>query len=194
MSVPSNLHFTSAATISLLGATLASSAIAYLVLAIWRVFRFREGRRPNAAFRPAVTIMAPVHGAPPGLYDCLRSLCLLRWMRSTRACRPLDHALSVVMHALALVSVSVGLHSSMLGLALLSSMLALRVSLHYLLRARSPIPAPPAPWLLPARECLNFALWAASFASRRMSWGCWGTDTLQAAGGRCMTMQKGGTH
>ena len=390
MPVLSNLHLTFADPFSLLGSALALGAIAYLLLAIRQVWRFREHRRPGSAFRPPVTVMAPVYGAPPGLYDCLRSLflqdypvfqlvfglhsaddpgaaviarlraefpdvdttvvidstrigsnpkvcnlanmyrgvkhnviavvdsdvkvdnrfvdvvvepfqdprvggvtCLykaeavggpasqlgalyindwflpsalvdvslremdfvygaatvvtreslaatggfearayavaeddvlgellsragyeirlapyvvttmvteatirtlthheLRWMRSLRACRPIEHALSVVMHAFAPVVILLLLRPSTFGFTLLGAMLVLRVALHYLLRSRTPIAAPPAPWLLPARECLNFMLWAASFASRRMSWG---TYSLEAVGGRRMAMRKSET-
>jgi len=57
-----------------LGLLLALAGIAYLLLALIAVWRFRPGR-VDAAFRPAVTVMVPAHGVPPGLYECLRSIC-----------------------------------------------------------------------------------------------------------------------
>ncbi len=50
-------------------------------------------------------------------------------------------------------------------------MVALRVALHHLVRARIVTGDPPHPWLVPVRECLSFAVWTASFASRRVRWG-----------------------
>jgi ceramide glucosyltransferase len=50
------------------------ASLAYLALAFRRVVGFRE-RALAPARPPAVTIMLPCHGAPPRLYECLRSVC-----------------------------------------------------------------------------------------------------------------------
>lgn len=63
------------ATLKFLTKMLALSAIAYLLLAGWRVFVFRERRSARIVFLPKVTVMVPVHGAPPRLAECLRSIC-----------------------------------------------------------------------------------------------------------------------
>jgi len=109
----------------------------------------------------------------------------LRWIRSVRACRPRDHVLSVVMYALAPVAILVAVFPSVPGLVLLGSMLSLRIWLHLLLRRRTVMPTPVAPWLVPVRECLSFCLWLASFSSRRMHWR---NSTFDATGGRDMAV------
>jgi len=55
--------------------SLASAGIAYLVLAIWCVWRFRPGGAADPFYRPALTILKPLCGADPDLLDCLRSFC-----------------------------------------------------------------------------------------------------------------------
>jgi ceramide glucosyltransferase len=112
----------------------------------------------------------------------------LRWSRSTRICRPLGHALSVVMHALLPAVVLTALAPSPLTLGLLTAMVGLRIGLHFLVRARVAIPGPAAPLLVPLREALNFCLWVASFVSRSMQWG---EHKLLATGGRSMALHKG---
>jgi len=49
--------------------------ILYLVTALAAVWRFGRERPPVPVLRPAVTIMKPVCGADPGLYENLRSFC-----------------------------------------------------------------------------------------------------------------------
>ncbi|MBI1207113.1 MAG: glycosyltransferase [Azospirillum sp.] len=48
----------------------------YLILAGWAVRRFARLPNPAPRLRPAVTILKPVCGDDPGLYDNLRSFCL----------------------------------------------------------------------------------------------------------------------
>jgi len=55
-------------------ANLASAA--YLLVAIWRVNRFRQQTRIAGTFRPPVTILKPVCGLDSGLYENLRSFCV----------------------------------------------------------------------------------------------------------------------
>jgi ceramide glucosyltransferase len=58
------------------GLLLAAASASYLILAIARVAAFRP--RPLLSLPPCgVTILKPVCGAEPRLYECLRSFCLL---------------------------------------------------------------------------------------------------------------------
>ena len=55
---------------------LASAAgIAYLCIAVWRVLTFRQLPAPNGKFTPPVTILKPIHGIEPELYENLASFC-----------------------------------------------------------------------------------------------------------------------
>ena len=61
-----------------LGVLLALCSIGYLVVALRAVARWQPGQGGEATkhdFRPPVTVMVPAYGAPPGLYDCLATLC-----------------------------------------------------------------------------------------------------------------------
>jgi ceramide glucosyltransferase len=49
--------------------------VAYLMAAIYAVWAFGRQRVPTPATRPSVTILKPVCGADPGLYENLRSFC-----------------------------------------------------------------------------------------------------------------------
>jgi ceramide glucosyltransferase len=63
--------------LTLIGAALAFGTIGYLILALWCVARFRT-RVPQASdATPPVTVLKPLCGAEPGLYECLRSFCEL---------------------------------------------------------------------------------------------------------------------
>lgn len=72
------MYFPSALS-QIIGHLLGVATIVYFSLALWQVWRFRERRHGVGDFRPPVTIMAPVYGAPPGLYECLRSFCRQRY-------------------------------------------------------------------------------------------------------------------
>ena len=63
------------------GYLLALASIAYLVIAIRAVARFPRSLRTavTGSFQPPVTVLVPAHGAPPGLYRCLRSICDQRY-------------------------------------------------------------------------------------------------------------------
>jgi ceramide glucosyltransferase len=54
---------------------LAAISTAYWVYALARIVRFRRGRRPMPTALPAVTILKPLCGAHPHLYESLRSFC-----------------------------------------------------------------------------------------------------------------------
>ncbi len=60
--------------VQIAGILLFVASTAYLVLAIFRVSRFREHGLSPADPRP-VTVMVPCYGAPPPLLACLRSIC-----------------------------------------------------------------------------------------------------------------------
>lgn len=96
----------------------------------------------------------------------------LRWNRATRACRPLDHALSVVTHPLPLAAALLLLpEPSTLAIDLLIVLVATRLLLHILVRRRIAIAGPATPWLVPVEECLACAVWLMSFVVRNVRWG-----------------------
>jgi len=72
------------------------------------------------------------------------------------------------------------------GAAFVVAYLALRLALHYAVQARLGVPRAPA-WLVPIRECLCFAVWAASLAGHRVRWR--GRAYLIAADGRLAVQQ-----
>ena len=107
-----------------------------------------------------------------------------RWNRALRAYQPVDHALSIITHALPITALLLTLPTpTSLGYGLLTALLSLRVSLHFLVRTRIPIADGAVPWLVPLRECLSFAVWASSFATKRL---CWGQRTLTVTGSLTM--------
>jgi ceramide glucosyltransferase len=59
----------------LAGGVIAAASIIYLLLALWRVTRYRPSAEPLAGGPLPVTVLKPVCGAEPGLYECLRSFC-----------------------------------------------------------------------------------------------------------------------
>lgn len=59
------------------GLVLAAASVGYLLAAIVAVARFRRSRAFGAPPPLAVTILKPVCGAEPRLYECLRSFCTL---------------------------------------------------------------------------------------------------------------------
>ena len=128
----------------------------------------QELRRCGYAIRLAPYIVETVVVEPD-----LKRLFLheRRWNRAVRACRPVDHALSVVTHALPLVALFLLTPPTAAGLAAVGGLLGLRLVLHYLVRARIPIDGAAEPWLVPLREALSLAVWASAFTSNTMWWG-----------------------
>ena len=54
---------------------LCAAAIAYLLLALWRVTNYRKTAADAPSILPAVSVLKPICGAEPELYRCLRSFC-----------------------------------------------------------------------------------------------------------------------
>ena len=59
------------------GLILAAASVGYLLVAIAGVLRFRRSNALGAPPPLAVTILKPVCGAEPRLYECLKSFCVL---------------------------------------------------------------------------------------------------------------------
>jgi ceramide glucosyltransferase len=103
----------------------------------------------------------------------------LRWMRTIRTVQPWGHAFLFITFGLPMTLLPAPFLGAWAGLLPALSIL-LRVALHYVLRVR---PNPDmdaglplfrytrgALWLMPLRDFLSFAVWAGSFASRRVTW------------------------
>lgn len=96
----------------------------------------------------------------------------LRWARTVRACRPAGYAFSIVgngavsLAALFLLTTRFGAP----GVGLVALAIALRVILHYGVRSAVRVPGPAVPWLVPLRDLLCLAIWAASFRGRGVRW------------------------
>ena len=63
----------------IVGVLLGAAALAYLVLALRALRRFRERPARAPDWHPPVSVLKPVYGASPGLYECLRSFCEQDW-------------------------------------------------------------------------------------------------------------------
>jgi len=61
--------------VQIAGALFFAASLSYLALALSRVAAYRPVTPVAQAAQPAVTVMLPCHGAPPRLYECLRSVC-----------------------------------------------------------------------------------------------------------------------
>lgn len=59
---------------------------------------------------------------------------------------------------------------SSLGLALLVLAIVVRIVLHYAVRSAFGIRGNGAPWLVPVRDLLGFAVWIGSFFGRDVHW------------------------
>ena len=95
----------------------------------------------------------------------------LRWMCTIRACRPLEHLLSVVMYAQLPGILLTAINPAGWTFAMLAAVVALRWVLHGLVRRRVLNSAAISPWLVPLRDGMSFLVWAASFFTRSMRWG-----------------------
>src|SRR5262245_41823768 len=62
-----------------LGVLLGLAGLAYLVLALRSTSRFRESPGRVPGWHPKVSVLKPIHGTAPHLYECLRSFCEQDW-------------------------------------------------------------------------------------------------------------------
>lgn len=108
----------------------------------------------------------------------------LRWARTVKAVKPGEHFMSGITEPLPLIALLLFNHGT-LGWSAIGALIALRLVLHYALRARFAV-SPPCPWLLPARECLCFGVWVASFAGSNVRWR--NRDFVVDAGGRLIPL------
>lgn len=94
-----------------------------------------------------------------------------RWARTVRSVQPVGYAFSFLTNAvpLALIFLLASKFSA-LGWAALILALGLRIMLHYLVRATLGVRGLAAPWLVPVRDFLGIAVWAASFFGRDVHW------------------------
>jgi ceramide glucosyltransferase len=65
-------------SLAALAALLAACACFYYALVLWSAWKFAAAKRqtPNSAFAPPVSILKPLRGIDPGMYESLRSHCL----------------------------------------------------------------------------------------------------------------------
>lgn len=123
-------------------------------------------RRKGLSIGLAPTLVATVV-AEPDLKTLYRHE--MRWMRSIRATRPVDHALWISSSALVPLVLLAPAWPAPIALAALGSHLALRLLIHLLLHRRLGLDL--APMMLVWREGANFLLWTGSFLGRRVRWG-----------------------
>jgi ceramide glucosyltransferase len=104
--------------------------------------------------------------------ETLRSLFSheLRWARTVKTLKPLEHALSLVTHPLLPLLLLVAASPTLWAANLIALTLVLRVALHVVMARRFSPETALRPWLVPIRECLCFAVWAASFLGNGIRW------------------------
>jgi ceramide glucosyltransferase len=94
----------------------------------------------------------------------------LRWARTVRTLKPLEHALSLVTHPLPLLLFLFALSPTVWAGGMIALALALRIALHCVMARRFSSDRTISPWLVPIRECLCFAVWVASFLGSGVRW------------------------
>ena len=95
----------------------------------------------------------------------------LRWARTVRSVQPAGYAFSFLTQAIPLgllAALISGLSS--LGLGLLALAIVVRIVLHYAVRSAFGIRGDGAPWVVPMRDLLGFAVWIGSFFGRDVHW------------------------
>ena len=109
----------------------------------------------------------------------------LRWARTMRSVRPAGYFLAFLTDALPLATLvtfvaaffelGLGLPErpfdfDAVGLVIAAVALVLRIRLHYVVRPLLGVEERAAPWLVPVRDMISFAVRAASFIGRGVSW------------------------
>ena len=95
----------------------------------------------------------------------------LRWARTMRSVRPAGFACTFLTDAVPVsIIVAMAFDLDAVGALLIAFALALRIGLHYAVRAPLRVAAPAKPWLVPLRDLLSFAVRIASFLGRSVSW------------------------
>lgn len=94
----------------------------------------------------------------------------LRWSRTVRTVRPVGYAFSALTQALPMSLLLLALHPALYSALAVAAALVLRITQHYTVRNTLGIPGPATPWLVPVRDLLYFAVWAASFLGRNVQW------------------------
>jgi ceramide glucosyltransferase len=95
----------------------------------------------------------------------------IRWARTLRSVRPIRFTSTFLTDALPLsIIVALAVDLDAFGLCLTGFALALRIGLHYAVRAPLRVAAPARPWLVPVRDLLSFAVRIASFFGNSVSW------------------------
>src|SRR5579864_3909845 len=94
----------------------------------------------------------------------------LRWARTVRTLKPVEHALSLVTHPLPLLLLLFALSPTVWAAGMIALALALRIALHCVMVRRFSSERTIRPWLVPIRECLCFAVWLASFLGSSVRW------------------------
>ena len=94
----------------------------------------------------------------------------LRWARTVRTVRPAGYAFSVLTQPLPMSLLLLALQPALHSVLFVAAALLLRTVQHYTVRDAFGITAPAAPWLVPVRDLLYFAVWAASFFGRDVQW------------------------
>ncbi len=99
----------------------------------------------------------------------------LRWLRTIRTVAPLGHACSALTYALPITLIA-ALVARMApwSIALVALAVLLRTAVHAIVASWRTADAPDrrraAIWMVPLRDIISFAMWLASYASRRITW------------------------
>lgn len=99
----------------------------------------------------------------------------LRWARTIRILSPVGHLFSILINTISVAFICLMINDLTLDIDLLEGgiimfAVALRLALHYTVSAALGVPRPAPYWLVPLRDILSFAIWAASFLSRDVLW------------------------
>lgn len=74
--MPALLHALLSTIVSVLFALLALGGVAYLLLTLWSLRRYVSERKPAPDFTPPLSILKPLKGVDPAMYEAFRSHCL----------------------------------------------------------------------------------------------------------------------